>query len=67
MAVWKIHRFQTTFLGSRAVVGNLIGSGVLAAEDSAGISVREALALPKSPMPDRFLANLAYQPEQVKG
>jgi len=59
-------RFQTTFLGSRAIVGDLIGSGVLEAQDAAGISVRESLGLTNDAKSDRFLSNLAYKPDQVK-
>ena len=61
-----LYRFQTTFLGSRAIVGNLVGSGMLEAEDADGISARQAMGLSPSQASDRILADLAYKPAQVK-
>lgn len=58
-------RFQTTFLGSRAIVGDLLESGLLDSEDSNGVSVREALGL--TAKTQATLSRLAYKPEQVKG
>lgn len=48
-------------------MGDLIGSGVLEAEDGTGVSVRESLGLTKDAKSDRFLSNLAYKPDQVRG
>ena len=36
-------RFQSTFLGSQAVTGTLVGSGLLEARDSQGDSLMEVL------------------------
>ena len=47
-------------------MGDLIGSGVLEAQDAAGISVRQSLGLTMDAKSDRFLSNLAYKPDQVK-
>lgn len=37
-------RFQSTYLGSRALAGSLAASGALDARDGAGVTLREALA-----------------------
>ena len=58
-------RFQTTFLGSRAIAGDLVGSGLLNSEDQNGVSVREALGL--TTKTQSTLSRLAYKAEQVKG
>ena len=58
-------RFQTTFLGSRAIVGDLVGSGFLEAEDTDGVTVRQSLGVSKDQ--DTILSDLAYKPAHVKG
>lgn len=58
-------RFQTTFLGSRAIAGDLLDSGMLSAEDKNGVTVRESLGVTSNE--DHLLSRLAYKGEQVKG
>ena len=48
------------------MIGNLVGSGMLEAEDADGISARQAMGLRPGQASDRILADLAYKPAHVK-
>jgi hypothetical protein len=60
-------RFQTTFLGSRAVTGQLVPLGMLDNEDQNGESLADVLYKHGFQGSEEALARTAYAPEQVRG
>lgn len=60
-------RFQTTFLGSRAVTGQLVPLGMLEHEDHNGESLADVLYKHGYQGSEEALARTAYAPEQVRG
>ena len=60
-------RFQTTFLGSRAVTGDLVGLGMLDAEDRAGESLADVLYKHGYQGSEEALQRNAYEPGQIRG
>ncbi|EIE22792.1 amidase [Coccomyxa subellipsoidea C-169] len=60
-------RFQTTFLGSRAVTGQLVPLGMLDNEDQNGESLADVLYKHGFQGSEEALARTAYSPEQVRG
>lgn len=64
-----LHRFGTTFLGSRAVSGTLVGSGLLGAHELAGggASLAEALASHGYDPSPSSIAAIAVPPAKLRG
>ena len=60
-------RFGSTFLGSRAVTGDLVSDEQLAVLDSQGTSLLEALQTLEPGTDAAALEQLAYQPSEVDG
>lgn len=60
-------RFQTTFLGSRAVVGNLVGEGLLAAADKDGRSLADVLYMHGFDGSPAAVGRIAMKPQDVSG
>ena len=60
-------RFQTTFLGSRAVTGDLVGLGMLDAEDRNGETLADVLYKHGYQGSEEALQRTAYEPGQIRG
>lgn len=61
-----VDRFQTTFLGSRAVTGQLVPLGMLDNEDQNGETLADVLYKHGFQGSEEALARTAYLPEQVR-
>lgn len=61
-----VDRFQTTFLGSRAVTGQLVPLGMLDHEDQNGETLADVLYKHGFQGSEEALARTAYLPEQVR-
>ena len=60
-------RFQTTFLGSRAMAGSLLRSGMLRAQDKDGRSLSDVLFMHGFDGSDAAVGQIALRREAVKG
>ena len=60
-------RFQTTFLGSRAVSGTLLGEGVLELHDATGHSMADVLRHHGFDSSESAIAKIAIPREKVRG
>jgi hypothetical protein len=65
--VLRVARFQTTFLGSRAVAGSLVSHGLLASTDKDGRSLSDVLYMHGFDGSEAAVAAIAKRPEEVKG
>ena len=62
-----LRRFGTTFLGSRAMAGTLLSSGMLEAADKDGASLAEVLAVHGFNASAAAIAKIAAPREHVRG
>lgn len=60
-------RFQTTFLGSRAVTGQLVPLGMLDAEDRNGETLADVLYKHGFQGSEEALERTAYPPDAIRG
>ena len=60
-------RFQTTFLGSRAMAGSLLRSGMLQAADKDGRTLSDVLYMHGFDGSDDAVGQIALRREAVKG
>jgi allantoate deiminase len=60
-------RFQSTFLGSRALAGTVLKYGMLTALDKAGISVEESMQMEGVDDVEEALQGIAIDPASIRG